>query len=278
MDESRRRFLKDAGRAVLGVGCGFPLLEALPRTSSQETAPVAGRQLALVVDVQKCLSDEVRAACIEACRREHNIPSIPDERHEVKWIWTERYEHVFPDQVHARSPEEVRAAPVLVLCNHCDSPPCVRVCPTGATWKRETDGIVMMDMHRCIGCRYCMAACPYGARSFNWQDPRPYLPRSADGTLSSDYPTRMKGVVEKCTFCAARLSDGRPPACVEAAAQVPGGEGALLFGDVDDPTSDVSRVLRTRNSIRRRISLGTGPNVYYLMPGPDSAGNPRASE
>jgi Fe-S-cluster-containing dehydrogenase component len=124
---------------------------------------------------------------------------------------------------------------------------------------------VMMDMHRCIGCRYCMAACPYGARSFNWRDPRDHIARDQNGQLPSDYPTRTIGVVEKCTFCADRLRDDRPPACVEAAAAVPGGEGALTFGDLSDEDSDVSRILRENHTICRRISLGTGPNVFYIV-------------
>jgi molybdopterin-containing oxidoreductase family iron-sulfur binding subunit len=280
MDESRRRFLKDVGCAAIGVGCGFPLLDAVRRLPAQEHlagAPPTS-QLAMVVDLEKCLSEDVRRACVEACHSEHNVPDIPDRRDEVKWIWSESYEHVFPDQVHTRSAPATREAPVLVLCNHCESPPCVRVCPTGATWKRESDGIVMMDMHRCIGCRYCMAACPYGARSFNWRDPRPYLPRAADGSVASDYPTRTKGVVEKCNFCAERLREGRRPACVEAAEQVPGGAGALTFGDAGDPDSAVSRILRTRNTISRRVSLGTGPSVYYLVPRPGWTDDARASE
>jgi molybdopterin-containing oxidoreductase family iron-sulfur binding subunit len=118
----------------------------------------------------------------------------------------------------------------------------------------------MMDMHRCIGCRYCIAACPYGARSFNWSDPRAHL-----ATIRPEYPTRTKGVVEKCTFCEERLREGREPACVEAAQAVPGGEGALVFGNLSDPDSEVSRLLRTRYSIRRRPGLGTGPNVFYLV-------------
>jgi molybdopterin-containing oxidoreductase family iron-sulfur binding subunit len=139
----------------------------------------------------------------------------------------------------------------------------VRVCPTQATWKRESDGIVMMDMHRCIGCRYCMAACPYGSRSFNWRDPRPYVETDADGNFLSEFPTRTRGVVEKCNFCAERLRDGREPACVEAANRL--AEGALMFGDVSDPDSDISRVLQSQVTMNRRVNLGTGPNVYYLV-------------
>jgi molybdopterin-containing oxidoreductase family iron-sulfur binding subunit len=267
MDESRRKFLKEAGCAALGVGCGFPLLNAACNASGQEDAAPAesSSQWAMVVDIQRCLEEEVRRACTEACHREHNVPDIPDSGDEVKWIWSEEYQRVFPDQVHVRTAAARREMPVLVLCNHCTNPPCVRVCPTGATWKRDTDGIVMMDMHRCIGCRYCIAACPYGARSFNWKDPRDYLEQGANGEFPSDYPTRSKGVVEKCNFCAERLRDGRAPACVEAVNGVPGGAGALTFGDATDPASEVSRILRERHTISRRVSLGTEPNVFYVV-------------
>jgi molybdopterin-containing oxidoreductase family iron-sulfur binding subunit len=261
MAETRRDFLKELGAAAV-AGCGLPLLDparwVLP-------APAAATQWAMVIDLDLCRRDDVRRACTDACRREHNVPVIPDPGERVDWIWTEQCQRVFSDMMHDHTPAEVREAPVLVLCNHCTKPPCVKVCPTGATWKRASDGIVMMDMHRCIGCRYCMAACPYGARSFNWRNPRPYVERGADGRPASDYPTRTTGVVEKCTFCADRLRDGRPPACVEAVRAVPGAAGALTFGDVADPESAVSRLLRDEHTIARLVSLGTGPNVYYLV-------------
>ena len=113
----------------------------------------------------------------------------------------------------------------------------------------------MMDWHRCIGCRYCMAACPYGSRSFNWFDPRPYI-----SELNPDYPTRTKGVVEKCTFCEERLAKGQAPLCVEACP-----EKALVFGNLADPKSEVRRLLDARFSIRRKPELGTHPEVFYLV-------------
>ena len=266
MDESRRSFLKDAGCTALGLGCGFPLLGTACSASKEGAAAGSvSRQWAMIVDVKKCLHEDVRRACSEACHRAHNVPEISDPKQAIHWIWTETHEHAFPDQSHARAGTALKEMPVLVLCNHCKNPPCARVCPTQATWKRERDGIVMMDMHRCIGCRYCMAACPYGARSFNWRDPHEYIAKDENGRLPSDYPVRGKGVVEKCSFCAERIRAGRPPACVEAAGKLPGGKGALTFGDLTDPDSEVSQVLREKRTICRRVSLGTGPNVFYIL-------------
>jgi molybdopterin-containing oxidoreductase family iron-sulfur binding subunit len=131
----------------------------------------------------------------------------------------------------------------------------VRVCPTKATWKRESDGIVMMDWHRCIGCRYCVVGCPYGSRSFNWRDPRPFIEET-----NTEYPTRTRGVVEKCTFCDSRLDHGQMPACVEACKH-----GALVFGDLEDPDSEVRKLLSEHFTLRRKPALGTQPEVYYIV-------------
>jgi molybdopterin-containing oxidoreductase family iron-sulfur binding subunit len=174
----------------------------------------------------------------------------------VKWVWKEKFEHVFHDRVSPYMPAAVKERPTLVLCNHCDNPPCVRVCPTKSTWKRE-DGLVMMDMHRCIGCRYCVVACPYGSRSFNFVDPRKSIAEPVD------YPTRTKGVVEKCTFCAERLAAGKRPLCVEACEGI--GCGALVFGDARDPGSPVAALLRDNDVARRKPELGTSPHVFYIL-------------
>ena len=114
----------------------------------------------------------------------------------------------------------------------------------------------MMDQHRCIGCRFCMAACPYGARSFNWGDPRPHI----KGELNHEYPTRERGVVEKCTFCEERLAEGEEPACVAACKS-----GAMTFGDLEDPDSEVRRLLEENFTIRRKPELGTHPEIYYIV-------------
>ena len=205
----------------------------------------------MVMHTTKCMQDQGCNLCIRACHQGHNVPSIPDARHEVKWIWKERFRQLFgADAVPATAEDRLG----LALCNHCDNPPCTRVCPTGATWKRA-DGIVMMDEHRCIGCRYCMAACPYGARSFNFVDPRPYV-----AAASADFPRRTTGVVEKCNFCEERLGAGKLPLCVEACP-----ERALLFGDYNDPHSEVRQVLQSRYAIRRHPELGARPSVFYVI-------------
>lgn len=263
MDESKRGFLKIAGSSVLGV-LGASCTEGRESVLTEiETAPSPGaltaKRWGMVIDPKRCLREEGCTRCIDACHAGHNVPKIEDSTEEVKWIWKEPYEHTFPNQAHRHTEVALKDQNVLVFCNHCESPPCVRVCPTQATFKREEDGIVMMDQHRCIGCRYCMVACPYGSRSFNWRDPRPAL----GSEITADFPTRSKGVVEKCNFCAERLAKGEMPLCVVACEN--SGAAALAFGDLEDPDSSVSRILKEKHSIRRKPGLGTEPQVYYLV-------------
>ncbi len=254
MKVGRRKFLEFAGFTVV-VLAGRRLVPAVAEASSAPSGSRrGGRRWAMVIDPRKCLKEEGCRACIQACHAAHNVPSVPDPRHDVKWIWKEPFTKAFPDQEAEYVDEALTSQPVLVFCNHCDNPPCVKVCPTQATWRRE-DGIVMMDWHRCIGCRYCVAGCPYGSRSFNWRDPRPFVPEVVE-----DFPTRTKGVVEKCTFCEERLAKDLPPACVAACR-----EGALVFGDLNDPASQVRTLLRSRFAVRRKPALGTHPAVYYLV-------------
>jgi len=251
----RRDFLKIATLALAGVSIKpltnlftKPALAGIPSQGTYTGLP----QWVMVVDLNICGKKDGCTDCIEACNRVHNIPLIKNSRHEVKWIWNAPFDSIFREQGFGKVYDTKK--PVPVLCNHCENPPCVAVCPTKATWKRE-DGIVMMDYHRCIGCRYCVAACPYGARSFNWVDPRPYIKE-----IYRDFPTRTKGVVEKCNFCEERLSRNLVPACVEACK-----EGGLIFGDIRKEDSTVRKILSTRLSIRRKPHLGTEPKVYYLL-------------
>ena len=256
MNPSRRTFLKIAGLSLLGMGMQ-PALEARGEDELRRLTPnpqrLVGKRWAMVIDTKKFKTEGDYQRCIQACHRTHNVPEIGNPKKEVKWIRAENYEHAFSGQPSAHLPENIRKGPYLVLCNHCGNPPCVRVCPTKATFKRK-DGIVMMDMHRCIGCRYCMVACPYGARSFNWVDPRPFIRET-----NPEFPTRAKGVVEKCNFCWERLALGLMPACVEAS------DGALIFGDLEDPDSGVRKILRSHFTIRRKPELGTEPNIYYVL-------------
>jgi len=257
MTVDRRGFFKLAGLGALGLAGArsLPVLgNPAPAPSLPGPGPDGGVRWGMVVDLRACLNDEGCRDCIVACDHAHNIPQLPDRKHEVKWIWKDPYEEVFPMQTHEYLEDALHGHPALVFCNHCDNPPCVRVCPTQATWKRE-DGIVMMDWHRCIGCRYCVAACPYGSRSFNWVDPRSYIE-----TIDPEFPTRTRGVVEKCNFCDERLARNQQPACVSACPH-----GALTFGNLADPTSTVRLLLKSRYSIRRKPALGTHPEVFYLV-------------
>jgi molybdopterin-containing oxidoreductase family iron-sulfur binding subunit len=258
MSTDRRGFLKAAGVLTLAFGTGEVVRVAAngrpaAATPAAEGAPRRARW-GLVVDTTRCGKREGCRDCRVACHRAHNVPDLPEARHEVKWIWTESLRRTFPETFHEYTVAAAVERPVAVLCNHCENPPCVRVCPTRATWKRA-DGIVMMDWHRCIGCRYCVTACPYGARSFNWRDPRPFV-----AAQSPDFPTRSRGVVEKCNFCEERLARGEPPACVAACK-----EKALVFGDLDDPTSEIRRYLVTVRALRRKPALGTSPKVFYVV-------------
>ena len=264
MAPTRREFLKIAGvsaaglvfpplAAVLnGAQAGTPAAGGVSPTVSETRPALTAKRWAMAVDAAKCPPD--CRDCILACHRTHNVPDFGNPKDDIHWISTEKAAHVFPTEVHPALPESIKGLSVLVLCNHCENPPCVRVCPTQATFKRP-DGIVMMDYHRCIGCRFCMAACPYGSRSMNYRDPRPFIPK-----IDPVFPTRTKGVVEKCNFCEERLARGILPACVTACS-----EKALSFGDLEDPGSDVRRTLDGKFSIRRRQELGTGPQIYYIL-------------
>lgn len=260
MDKNRRTFLKWAGLTTAGVGvCSsvpFTVRAYQPEKEVylEDKQELKARRWGMVIDTRKLTSDEDLERIIEACNHAHNIPeNIPNPKQEIKWIWKDEYEHCFTSKENPYLAERLKDREFLLLCNHCNNPPCVRVCPTQATFRRP-DGIVMMDFHRCIGCRYCMAACPYGSRSFNFRDPAPFV-KDKDPT----YPTRMRGVVEKCTFCMERLQEGRQPACVEAA------NGAIVVGDLADPDSEIRKILKENFTIRRKVELGTEPCVFYIV-------------
>ncbi|MBT8366344.1 MAG: 4Fe-4S dicluster domain-containing protein [Deltaproteobacteria bacterium] len=262
MNSSRRRILQLLGLSSLAL-TARPIFNALAAEEHAEEADpiikendnaLKAKQWAMVIDTREFESEDDLEPLVEACHKIHNVPHLANKRHEIKWIWGAHYHNAFPGKAARFLSEEVEHKPFLVICNHCENPPCVRACPTRATWKRESDGIVLMDFHRCIGCRFCMAACPFGARSFNYRDPRPFIQK-----LNAEFPTRSKGVVEKCNFCVERLAVGKLPACVEAS------KGKLYFGDLYDAESEVRELIRTNYTIRRKQQLGTEPSVYYIV-------------
>ncbi len=259
MGSNRRQFLRIAGvTTLLGLGGGITLSASSYNPEKEGTREKPTRRQAgrwgMVIDTRKFQTEEDFRRVIQACHRENNVPQGEAKSiQEIKWIWKDHFEHVFPGKENPFLAERIEQNEFLLLCNHCKNPPCVRVCPTQATYKRE-DGIVQMDFHRCIGCRYCMAGCPYGSRSFNFCDPGPYVEEK-----NPDFPVRMRGVVEKCLFCYQRLEEGEQPACVEAS------NGGLIFGDLEDPDSQIRQVLRENYTIRRKVDLGTEPSVFYIV-------------
>ncbi len=205
--------------------------------------PSSGRKWGMIIDLNKCRSD--CTACLKACRHENNVAFHEDERWDIHWIRKVKVEGKIGTQSTEKS--------VILVCNHCENPPCAQVCPVQATYKRD-DGIVIVDHHRCIGCRYCMIACPYNARYFNFKD--------SEHWANQDRPKRSHGVAESCHLCAHRLDVGKPPACVEACAN--SGEAALFVGDMNDPQSDVSELLASNAVKRMKEDIGTEPKVHYI--------------
>jgi len=201
----------------------------------------------MVIDLKRCTGC---FACVMACKVEHQTPP------RVFWAKVLRSER-------GKYPVVTRQ-PIPVLCMHCKEPECEKVCPTGATKKRE-DGIVIVDNKICVGCRYCVVACPYGARYFvpKWTDY--FTGKDQPSSKYAEYARKKwlaendKGVVTKCTFCVERVEKGRKPACVDACPAE-----ARTFGDLDDPNSEVSQLIKRRKGFRLQEEQGTEPAVYYL--------------
>jgi molybdopterin-containing oxidoreductase family iron-sulfur binding subunit len=277
MDNKRRNFLKVAGISTLAGLGGTAIVDRLvagtniaqaastashgtdhavgPKGHEEQTSP-SGNRYGMVIDIKKFQQDpSLGEKAVAACHAVHNVPQFPNKKDEIKWIWMTNFENAFPEKPSRFMDEATKSHQLPILCNHCDQPPCVRACPTKATF-RNKDGMVVMDYHRCIGCRFCMAACPYGARSFNWREPADFVKN-----LNRDFPRRMRGVVEKCTFCDERVSAGKQPACVEAC----GESKAIVFGNLNDPNSEIRKMLKENHTIQRNPALGTIPSVFYIV-------------
>lgn len=222
---------------------------AMPAVSNMEArVGMPGKKFVMVIDLSRCKNLK---KCQEACNHSHHIH--PDQN----WI-----------KVHAMQDAD-HAAPYWqpTICLHCDEPPCVKVCPVDATFKRQ-DGIVLIDSDRCIGCRFCMAACPYSTRVFNWEEPE--LPESiAHQHYSSESSVpQKKGTVGKCDFCPDMTRQGELPHCVSACPN-----GVFMFGDMNEDsvtngaeTFRFSELIKDKAGYRLMEDLGTKPSVYYLPP------------
>jgi len=200
---------------------------------------------AMVVDRERCIGCW---SCAVICKSENDLPL---------GTWWNR---ILTEGDEIDQPEEARGGALEMhwlplACQHCENAPCVKVCPVGATYHRD-DGLVMQDYDRCIGCRYCMIACPYGVRVFNWG--APVRPTPYDTGMVAPRPI---GTVEKCTMCVHRLVEDQVPSCVWSCPT-----GARVFGDLDDPDSRVNRLIREREGFELLEEAGTKPSVHYLPP------------
>lgn len=232
IDIQRRQFLKtSAGAAVVAVAPGMMLYSVAQGKSEGASSKV---RWGMLIDTNQCkpgCND-----CVSACNRENGLSggTLPTDS---QWI----------RKIEIKDVSSGRELSLPMMCQHCEHPPCVDVCPTNASMKRA-DGIVLVDKHRCIGCRYCMMACPYKARSFVHEplhDQNPDVPRG-------------KGTVESCTLCVHRIDQGGKPACAEACPNK-----VILFGDLNDANSEIARKVRTVASVQIRADLHLNPGVRY---------------
>lgn len=217
-------------------------------TNQEMRKGIPGQKFVMVIDLARCANAR---KCVEGCQKMHH-KEAPTE-----WIKVKRMQ------------DEGAVSPYWMPqpCFHCDNSPCTKVCPVDATFKRE-DGLVLIDNERCIGCRFCMAACPYNARTFNWSEP--IIPQGMENeeySIEKSFPAK-KGTVEKCDFCPDMSRQGMLPDCVTACPN-----GTLFFGDENEDTvtngEDTFRLkelLKNRAGYRLLEELGTEPRVYYLPP------------
>lgn len=232
IDNQRRTFLKTTlGAAAVAIAPGMLLMDM----AHGKAEAVSGKvRWGMLIDTAQC--KEGCNDCVSACNKENGLSgatSVTDSQ----WI----------RKIEIKDISSGRELSLPMMCQHCEHPPCVDVCPTAASFKRA-DGIVLVDKHRCIGCRYCMMACPYKARSFVHEplhDQNPDVPRG-------------KGTVESCTLCVHRIDQGMQPACTEACPNK-----AILFGDLNDPNSEIAKKVHSVASVQVRAELQLNPGVRY---------------
>ncbi len=238
--QARRRFLQKLG--LLGAAAdSYTLLELQAKTTA--SAASGDKRWGLLIDTSKCASG--CDACVRGCNTEHGIDASDSDLTRAQWI----------RKIDLKDKLTGKESSLPVMCQHCDSAPCVDVCPTGASFKRA-DGVVLVNKHTCIGCRYCMMACPYKARSFiheNLTEQKPSAPRG-------------KGTVESCTLCVHRIDSEQDmqPACAVACTDE--AHSAIVFGDLNDPDSNISRQLQSAggSQIRSDLQLNTGVRYHGL--------------
>lgn len=247
-NQKRREFLqKSAAVGAVAVAPGVMLHSAVvaePRSDAVSDEVRWG----MLVDANKCADG--CDACVQACNEENGLNMLQNPHGEAEDMWDQQ----IPKWIRTVKVKDNLSGHVTTLpmmCQHCEHPPCVDVCPTTASFRRA-DGIVMVDRHLCIGCRYCMMACPYKARSFIHEPVEHKLTRAPRG----------KGCVESCNFCVHRLDDGQTTtACQDACAKE--GHNAIVFGDLKNPDSEVSKALREQNSTQIRADLKLNTGVRY---------------
>jgi len=239
-DLARREFLSSGAKlTVAGVtlASGVTLYTAAQAKPAEE-AVTSKVRWGLLIDTTKCSNG--CNACVSACNEWNGLESKGRPTTDAQWI----------RKVELKNKSTGMSHSLPVMCQHCEKPPCVDVCPTGASMKRA-DGIVLVDRHICIGCRYCMMACPYKARSFVHEDlenQRPHQPRG-------------KGCVEACNLCVSRVDGGQLPACVEKCSAE--GHNAMIFGDLNDPTSAIAQAVKQYPTRQIREDLDLNPGVRY---------------
>jgi len=239
INNSRRSFVQNTAATAAGIAI-VPgvFLHTVAQAKPEDQAVTDNNRWGLLINTNKC--NDGCTDCVDACFIENGIASTGRPTTDPQWI----------RKVKLRDKSTQHIISMPVLCQHCEKPPCVDVCPTGASFKRD-DGIVLVDKHICIGCRYCMMACPYKARSFVHEtitDQKVYAPRG-------------KGTVESCTLCVHRVDNGGTPACVEACTAE--NHNAMIFGDLKDPSSAISIELKKNGGRQIRADLNLNTGVRY---------------